>query len=68
MWTPEYLVIPENTRKMLLADIEAEKEAVNQYRAHISMIRDDCVNAVLERIIKDEEYHIMLLQMLLQEC
>ena len=68
MWTPEYLVIPENTRKMLLADIEAEKEAVNQYRAHISMIRDDCVNAVLERIIMDEEYHIMLLQMLLQEC
>lgn len=68
MWTPEYLVIPENTRKMLLADIEAEKEAVNQYRTHISMIRDDCVNAVLERIIKDEEYHIMLLQMLLQEC
>lgn len=68
MWTPEYLVIPENPRKMLLADIEAESEAIKQYQMHINMIKDDCVNAVLKRIIKDEEYHIMLLQMMLQEC
>ena len=28
---------------------------------------DSCVNAVLARIIQDEEYHIMLLQMLIKE-
>ncbi len=32
------------------------------------MIKDHDVNAVLARIIKDEEYHIMLLQALLKEC
>lgn len=67
MWTPEYLSIPENTRKMLLADIEAEKAAISQYEAHIGMIKDEYVNAVLVRIIRDEEYHIMLLKTLMRE-
>lgn len=44
------------------------KEAIRQYEMHMKMIKDDCVNAVLERIVKDEEYHIMLLRMLLEEC
>ena len=67
LWTPEYLNIPENARKMLLADIDAEKGAINQYRMHIRQIDDECVNAVLQRIILDEEYHIMTLQILLNE-
>lgn len=64
MWTPAYLTIPQDIKKMICADIEAERAAVKQYQVHISMIRDDCVNAVLMRIIKDEEYHIMMLQSL----
>lgn len=67
MWTPEYLTIPENVKRMLFADIESEKAAINQYRMHIKMINDSRVNAVLARIIKDEEYHIMLLQALVKE-
>ena len=67
MWTPEYLSISENVKKMLLADVEAERGAIRQYEMHIQMIADPCVNAVLERIIKDEEYHIMLLRALMQE-
>lgn len=51
---------------MIRANIEAEKGAINQYRMHMKMIKDDCVNAVLARIIMDEEYHIMILQALLQ--
>lgn len=66
LWTPSFIDIPENHRKMLLADIEAEKAAINQYRMHMRMIRDDCVNAVLARIIKDEQYHIMMLETLLK--
>lgn len=66
LWTPEYLDIPENARKMLLADIEAEEGAINQYVMHMKMIKDDCVNAVLARIIKDEEYHIMVLRALME--
>ena len=65
MWTPEHLNIPEQAKKMIMADIEAEKGAINQYRAHIKVIGDSNVNAVLMRIIKDEEYHIMILQSLL---
>lgn len=66
MWTPEYLKLPEQVRNMLIADIEAEKAAINQYEAHMRMMRDDCVNAVLARIIKDEEYHIMILHALMK--
>ena len=49
-------------KKMLWADIESEKAAINQYKMHIRAMKDEYVNAVLARIIKDEEYHIMLLQ------
>lgn len=67
MWTPEYLTIPEHASKMLQADIEAERAAINQYIQHIKMIQDPYVTAVLARIIKDEEYHIMILQTLLKD-
>lgn len=68
MWTPGYLMAPEKADKMIYADIEAEKAAINQYRMHMKMMNDPFIHAVLERIIKDEEYHIMLLQELLREC
>ena len=67
LWTPAYLTLPENPRAMLCADIESEKEAICQYKKHISMIKDECVDATLARIIDDEEYHIMLLQSMLKE-
>ncbi len=67
LWTPDYLDIPENAVKMITADIEAERAAINQYEMHMDRIKDDCVNAVLARIIKDEEYHIMLLKVLRNE-
>ena len=67
LWTPEYLNIPEHAKRMLFADIESEKAAINQYRMHMKMINDSHVNAVLARIIKDEEYHILLLQTLVKE-
>lgn len=66
-WTPEYLVLSRDPRRMLCADIEAEQEAISQYRMHIRKIDDECVDAVLRRIIRDEEYHIMLLQGLMAE-
>lgn len=67
LWTPAYLTIPRSAKEMLLADIESEKQAIGQYEMHIRMIQDGCVNAVLKRIIQDEEYHILLLQAMLKE-
>lgn len=66
MWTPEYLTLPDNVGKMIMADIEAERAAISQYKMHIKMIRDNYINAVLARIIRDEEYHIMILRALMQ--
>ena len=67
MWTPQYLTIGDNPANMIKAGIESEKAAINQYRMHTKMINDSHVNAVLLRIIRDEEYHIMILQALLSE-
>ena len=61
-WTPAYLTLPGQFNQMLYADIESEKAAINQYKVHISRMDDEYVNAVLRRIIKDEEYHILMLQ------
>ncbi len=68
LWSPEYVMISNNVERMILADIDAEKDAINQYRIHMKAMNDACVNAVLARIIKDEEYHIMILEALLKEC
>lgn len=67
MWTPSCLNIPSECSKMLTADMEAEKATINQYEMHISWIEDEYVNAVLRRMIQDEEYHIMMLKALQKE-
>lgn len=67
MWTPKYVMTPDNMERMLAADIEAEQAAIKQYNMHMGMIGDECVKAVLARIVQDEEYHIMILQVLQQE-
>lgn len=67
MWTPGFVSLQSDLKGMLEADIQAEKEAINQYWRHMQAIKDNDVNAVLDRIIKDEEYHIMVLQALMEE-
>lgn len=66
-WTPAYLTLPWNIQKIIWSNIDAEKAAISQYKQHMSLIEDECVNAVLARIITDEEYHIMMLNALLEE-
>ncbi len=65
LWSPACLTLPDCIPQMLQADVQSEKAAIRQYKMHISVIKDNCVNAVLKRIIQDEEYHIMILQSLL---
>lgn len=64
MWTPEYVNLANAMPGIISANISAERAAIDQYEQHMKLIEDDCVNAVLARIVQDEEYHIMLLQML----
>ena len=67
LWTPACLSLPEQIGKMISVGIESEKAAINQYQMHIKMMDDPYINSVLARIIRDEEYHIMILQALWQE-
>lgn len=67
VWTAQYLKLQDNARGMLLAGIESERAAINQYRMHMRVINDNFINATLSRIIMDEEYHIMLLQELVRQ-
>lgn len=67
LWSPDCLDIPRNIRNMILADIESERGAINQYCMHMRMIKDSYINAVLARIIQDEKYHIEVLQGLLKK-
>ena len=67
MWTPKDLRLSKTAKEMLLNNIDSEKAAINQYKMHMKIIEDMHVNAVLARIIKDEEYHITILKALLEE-
>ena len=67
MWTPQYVKLSNNPREMVMLNIRGEREAIEQYRMHMRMINDDYVRAVLARIIRDEEYHIMMLQTIIKD-
>jgi len=62
VWSPHCLTMPEDIKEMLQADLEREIATIDQYDRQIQRIRDEGVNAVLCRIVQDEQYHIMLLR------
>lgn len=66
-WTGNYVCPTQNAKKFLTENIAAEKTAIRNYRHHISLIKDRKVQAVLERIILDEEHHIGLFTKALSE-
>jgi len=61
LWTAEYVsYYSQQPCQQIQADINAEKAAIRQYQKHIKMINDPYIQAILQRIIKDEEYHLKL--------
>lgn len=66
-WTPSFVDLGTNYVNMILIDINDEYKAIKQYEEHIRTIDDACIKSILERIIKDEKYHIELLTKLLDE-
>lgn len=50
---------------ILLADIEGEREAIAHYQRLIACIKNESIQALLERIILDEQLHIEILQSLI---
>lgn len=60
-WTPLYIeYLDFDPCAQLRADIKSEYDAILNYQAHIQMIQDPYIQALLARIIKDEEHHIQL--------
>ena len=59
-WSGQYLCYDTNPRRFLKQNIAAERAAIADYRKRIDQICDRYVREVLERIILDEEHHIML--------
>ncbi|GBF32079.1 bacterioferritin family protein [Desulfocucumis palustris] len=59
-WNAAYVYYGKNVCDKLAADIAAEKKAIQQYGQHKQLIDDPYIKELLERIIKDEEYHLKL--------
>ena len=51
--------------KQLVADIEAERAAITQYRQQVIQICDPYIQKILERIIQDEQDHLRTFERLL---
>lgn len=60
-WKGDYVYYGFEICDMLAADIQGERDAIAQYRRHIEMIEDNNIRTLIERIIQDEQEHIVLL-------
>jgi len=66
-WSPKFIEYGSNLASMLRENIDGEKAAIRQYKSTISLIKDDKIIKILERIIVDEEIHIKTLVLLYNE-
>lgn len=59
-WSGMFPAYGHGLCERLQLDMSAERDAIRNYRYHIQLIHDPCIQAVLERIILDEEHHLKL--------
>ena len=67
VWNSNFVPYGNSTRERLELAIKAEYGAIAQYREHICKIKDKEIDALLERIILDEELHIKIFKKLLEQ-
>lgn len=60
-WTGAFADYSKFVRDILLNDIAAEQGAIAQYIRHAEVIPIPCVQALLCRIVKDEQLHVRIL-------
>ena len=63
-WNSGVIDYGRTPEQILSEAIDAEQGAIDQYRRHICCIQDVTVQALLERIILDEQVHLQLFQQL----
>lgn len=61
-WNGACVNYERNLCKMIECDILAEKKAISAYRRTIMCLENFSAREMIERIIKDEEVHIVLLE------
>lgn len=66
-WSPACRQYPKKLPELLEYAISGERKTIEQYRQQALWIKDDCICAMLERIIKDEELHIKIFHELYME-
>jgi bacterioferritin len=59
-WSSDLVVYGKNLEDRLKSDLDSEYKAIRKYREHISRIDDPNIQALLKRIILDEEVHVAL--------
>lgn len=59
-WSPTYTDYPGNLPDILDLSTKHELEAIEKYKRQIELIDDLYIQAVLKRIIKDEELHVKI--------
>lgn len=59
-WSGEYIYYGSYLCEQLKADLDAEYKAIEGYQRHIRAIADPYIQAILRRIILDEQVHIRL--------
>jgi len=66
-WSGKYVSELQNAKRFLQKNIEAENVAIRDYKMRIFQINDPKIQNILERIIKDEEHHIVIFKQYLAE-
>ena len=64
-WNGSFVNYIKNPRKALMFDIQAEENAILNYKKSIACSPNATVRALIERIILDEECHIVIFKDLL---
>ncbi|MBC8062014.1 MAG: rubrerythrin [Clostridiaceae bacterium] len=67
VWNSNFVPYGVSTQNRIQLAIKAEYGAIEQYRDHICKIKDKEIDALLERIILDEELHIKIFKQLLEK-
>lgn len=66
-WNAKFVPEIQNLKRLLQKNIESEKIAIRDYKLRILEINDQNIKSILERIIKDEEQHIVIFKEYLSE-
>lgn len=61
-WSPSYLNYPTDLNELLKSAINSEYQAIAKYMEQVKTIDDPYIEAILLRIIADEQRHIKMLK------